>query len=317
MPNDATNVALINAGATMASGATQAIAQSNINKRTRAWNEKMYGLQREHALADWNMQNEYNDPSAVMARLRKAGLNPNLVYGNGAATPTDTVRSSSSPAWNPQAPDMSFIGHAAGNALSAYQNWEMKEAQTNNLRAQNTVLLEEAALKAATTKNLEQRTDTGVFDLGMKNILAETNYETKKTELERLKTQIGISLDENERRAALTAQSLTKGVQEVINMKAAKELSEQQRLKLKKEMEILKWDEKLKAIEHRIKAATGISGGGVVAGVIGKIATEAIESIKTEGTILNSAAKDIFGSELKLFPTLGGWRNKDSTNQKK
>ena len=28
----------------------------------------------------WNMQNAYNDPSAQMARLKEAGLNPNLIY---------------------------------------------------------------------------------------------------------------------------------------------------------------------------------------------------------------------------------------------
>lgn len=33
-----------------------------------------------------NKQNEYNKPVNQMARLREAGLNPNLVYGNGADT---------------------------------------------------------------------------------------------------------------------------------------------------------------------------------------------------------------------------------------
>lgn len=33
-----------------------------------------------------NKQNEYNKPINQMARLREAGLNPNLVYGNGAGS---------------------------------------------------------------------------------------------------------------------------------------------------------------------------------------------------------------------------------------
>lgn len=32
----------------------------------------------------WNKQNEYNSPSSQMSRLKEAGLNPNLVYGDGA-----------------------------------------------------------------------------------------------------------------------------------------------------------------------------------------------------------------------------------------
>ncbi len=45
------------------------------------------GAQRRQNLANsqniefWNMQNAYNDPSAQMARLKQAGLNPNLIYG--------------------------------------------------------------------------------------------------------------------------------------------------------------------------------------------------------------------------------------------
>lgn len=46
----------------------------------------------------WREQNEYNKPSSQMARLKEAGLNPNLIYGNGSAatgnstsTPTPSV----------------------------------------------------------------------------------------------------------------------------------------------------------------------------------------------------------------------------------
>ena len=33
----------------------------------------------------WNMQNAYNTPKQQMARLKDAGLNPNLIYGSGSA----------------------------------------------------------------------------------------------------------------------------------------------------------------------------------------------------------------------------------------
>ena len=46
----------------------------------QAENERAYGRQLEM----WNLENTYNSPTAQMARLKDAGLNPNLVYGSGA-----------------------------------------------------------------------------------------------------------------------------------------------------------------------------------------------------------------------------------------
>lgn len=46
---------------------------------------RRYNKQRSDMLADRDYQNQYNSPVAQMQRLKEAGLNPNLVYGNGAA----------------------------------------------------------------------------------------------------------------------------------------------------------------------------------------------------------------------------------------
>lgn len=57
------------------------------------YNRKAASKQYQYQVDLWNMNNAYNDPSAQMERLRKAGLNPNLVYGNGSATHTATMAS--------------------------------------------------------------------------------------------------------------------------------------------------------------------------------------------------------------------------------
>ena len=49
------------------------------NNWQTAENEKAYA----RSVEMWNMQNQYNSPTAQMSRLRQAGLNPNLVYGSG------------------------------------------------------------------------------------------------------------------------------------------------------------------------------------------------------------------------------------------
>ena len=99
---------IISAGIAAASQGINAAATGKMNKKTREWNEKMYGIQREHALADWARQNEYNSPMAQMQRLRDAGLNPNLVYNNGATHSAQAVQKSDMKQWSPQAPQFDF-----------------------------------------------------------------------------------------------------------------------------------------------------------------------------------------------------------------
>ena len=91
----APQAAIAQAGANLMETGINALATGSANRATRKWNEKMYGIQRADSLADWNMQNEYNSPKNVMARYKEAGLNPNLIYGNGTNASAGTVRSSS------------------------------------------------------------------------------------------------------------------------------------------------------------------------------------------------------------------------------
>ena len=60
------------------------ISAGSANKTNDA-NMKLAQYQYEQNLAQWNRENEYNSPKEQMARLAAAGLNPNLVYGNGVA----------------------------------------------------------------------------------------------------------------------------------------------------------------------------------------------------------------------------------------
>lgn len=46
------------------------------------YNKEMAALQNQYNMDMWQMQADYNSPTAQMSRLRDAGLNPNLAYGN-------------------------------------------------------------------------------------------------------------------------------------------------------------------------------------------------------------------------------------------
>lgn len=86
----------------------------------------------------WNLQNQYNDPSNQMSRLKNAGLNPNLVYGSGnvsglmaSAPPRGREYEYKSPL--PQLGNVVF--GSAQSVLSAYQDYKLKEAQIDNTEA--------------------------------------------------------------------------------------------------------------------------------------------------------------------------------------
>lgn len=49
------------------------------------FNRRLAEQQNTYNIDMWKMQNEYNSPSAQMARFSAAGLNPNLIYGQGSA----------------------------------------------------------------------------------------------------------------------------------------------------------------------------------------------------------------------------------------
>lgn len=83
----------------------------------------------------WNLENEYNKPVNQMARLKEAGLNPNMVYGGGATTLAASTHGA------PRSNE-SWQGVKAGfmDTINAYQDMRQKDAMTENLKAQNELI---------------------------------------------------------------------------------------------------------------------------------------------------------------------------------
>lgn len=106
----------------------------------------------------WNRQNDYNTPLNQMARLKDAGLNPNLMYGQG-----NTGNASSSPSFHaPQlAAYTSFQDYGATQAglalqkgISDFYATQKTKAEIDNIR-QNTQNLE-ANQESIRLKNIQQ-----------------------------------------------------------------------------------------------------------------------------------------------------------------
>lgn len=186
------------------------------------YNEFQYGRQKRDNLAFWRMQNEYNSPVAQMKRLQDAGLNPNLIYGRGAGA----VGEASPPKPpEPTRSDMPEFRSGVSPFFAGY-DLQMKQAQTDNLRQQNTVLLEEAQLKRAQTMDTLASARRKTFDYDIESALKETTLEFRRGLLRQQSAEIDVLLDRNEREAALNSSSLREAAQRILNMREQKMTSE-------------------------------------------------------------------------------------------
>lgn len=75
----------IGAGAGLIQGIFDRIQSKRNIQRTLEANKELARYQYSKDLEMWNRQNLYNLPSAQMERFKEAGLNPNLIYGQGNA----------------------------------------------------------------------------------------------------------------------------------------------------------------------------------------------------------------------------------------
>lgn len=108
-------------------------ARQNTNKTIEA-NKKMAEYQYSKDVEMWNRGNAYNDPLHQMERLKKAGLNPNLVYGSGSPV---GMASGQLPKYN--APTLEYNYQPAvnpGAMLSAFQDYRLGNAQISNVKEQ-------------------------------------------------------------------------------------------------------------------------------------------------------------------------------------
>lgn len=225
----AVGAALINAAGT----AVGAAAQGKMNRKSRRWNEKMYAWQRNDALTDWKMQNEYNSPSAQMQRLKDAGLNPNLVYGNGAeATSGAMPRSSSVEGYSPRAYD---YGQGASNIVGGYLDAQVKQQQVDNLQAQKTLLGQQALLAAAQITDTTARaaktaqdTEIGKATLKRADDIAQSSLEMTRAGINKTLADTKYTLDNNERAALSNQMNLREAVERIASMRMGRKLTQAQ-----------------------------------------------------------------------------------------
>ena len=184
--------AIISGGASLLGSALGFASQKKANKSNmelaryqNEWqtqeNEKAY----QRNLQMWNLQNAYNSPTQQMARLRSAGLNPNLVYGSGVTgnsagstpqyQPADIKRAELSPyrGWNQGLTD----------AVSNFLAFRSNRAQVENMEAQNSLIRQQTATEAIRQANIAASTARSEFDLSQANRLKDVSVSMAEAQM--------------------------------------------------------------------------------------------------------------------------------------
>ncbi|QXP07950.1 MAG: DNA pilot protein [Arizlama microvirus] len=191
-------VAGAQAATTLATTGANAYSTGKTNRKSREYNKEMYERQKYDNDVRWERQNEYNSPLNQMKRLKAAGLNPNLVYGQGAvANSAQQAKSADVQSYNPKAPE--FDINALSGLAGKYYDIKNQPLQTDNLKKQNAVLDEEVNLKKAQALNTLSHTDINKFDLAQKDRLKDISAEAAEQALRKLKVDTQYTTEQNTR----------------------------------------------------------------------------------------------------------------------
>lgn len=178
----------IGAGAGIVGGIVDMFGGKSANEQNFEYQQKLMNMQNAFNVDMWNRQNAYNDPSAQMARLRAAGLNPNLVYGSGATTLSASAPSAAGSSYQAQN-IMKGLGAGIPNAFANYMQAKMNDAAVGNLQASKELKETQAsktALEATAT--------------ALKNVLASANInrfaQSTPLLIKKLENAVGISANE-------------------------------------------------------------------------------------------------------------------------
>lgn len=226
--------AAIMGGSALGGGVIDAFATGAMNKKSRAWHTQMYERQKHDSLAFWNMQNEYNSPAAQMQRFTEAGLNPNLIYGQQNTGGSIDVPAPGSPQF--ETPQVGrAVGSGVATAINAMYDLEAKQANIDNLHVQNDILKQEAIFKGLLNAGKVTGNKQAILDFNKSQDLYGTDIDSRKTALQKMKTEIDLSLRRDAREAVQSATSVKEAIERMMNMAQQREYVELQKSQSKAE----------------------------------------------------------------------------------
>ena len=195
------------------------------NNQNRKEIARQNELDRQFQLDMWNRTNDYNSPIKQMERLKAGGLNPNLVYGNGATTTANNITPMASkplPAPN--------TGQVLQSGIMQIADLEQKRMQNDLVASQifNNGLMSEKITQDTNksvananeslfkSRNLELQNQMNQFEFGKQKELRQISIDgqiqlAKKTLLQNKEAEINmLTLDKRNQQMLLESYSRLK-----------------------------------------------------------------------------------------------------------
>lgn len=171
---------LVSAGAGMFGNGISMIQNRRALKNSMKLAKYQFDLNKQM----WDLQNEYNSPSAQMARYQEAGLNPNLVYGAGGMMSGNAQNAPTAEQPNYQQPYLGMdqlgpqfdkVVNTAREILDSAQQRKLQAQQTYNEITKSLAMGSEIAKNNAQTIKTYQETHGVELDNVLKSI--QTRYQ--------------------------------------------------------------------------------------------------------------------------------------------
>lgn len=148
MPIDPFFGSLVSAGGSFVGSIANGLFGGAQVRRQLKANKELAQYQFDLNRKQWQAENDYNSPKAQMQRLKEAGLNPNLVYGNGSVSGNTTTAGPRFESPKAGKNDRWDFANMAAQAITMYQDMQQRQANVDLLQAQAEATRQNAELTA-------------------------------------------------------------------------------------------------------------------------------------------------------------------------
>lgn len=173
-------------------------AQLQATRETNEQNARLAREQMEWSTAQVEKQNEYNSPVQQMARYQEAGLNPNLIYGNGVSSAGNQMALPSYQRAEMQTPDVLSAGVARAQnilqlaSMATSLRLQKSELDSRNLDNESKAIENQFKRDSYEARLMKANSEAAGAQILNSKMIADralVRQQTMHEELKRLKTK--------------------------------------------------------------------------------------------------------------------------------